>query len=72
MKLALSLVLTLFLVLVTGGVSAQDSLRIVAVVNDQIISAYDLDMRLALVTTFAGMPDTIETRQRLAPQTCAP
>lgn len=68
MRRALTFVLTLFLVLGTGGVSAQDSLRIAAVVNDQIISVYDLDMRLGLVTTFSGVPDTVENRQRMAPQ----
>lgn len=65
---ALRFVLPLFAVLTTGGAGAQDSLRIAAVVNDQIISVYDLDMRMSLMMAFAGLPDTIENRQRLAPQ----
>ncbi|MGH6661052.1 MAG: peptidylprolyl isomerase [Rhodospirillales bacterium] len=54
--------------LTKGGASAQDSLRIAAVVNEQIISVYDLNMRLSLVMAFAGLPDTVDNRQRLAPQ----
>lgn len=68
MRRALTFALTLFLVLGTGSVSAQDSLRIAAVVNDQVISVYDLDMRIGLVTTFSGVTDTVENRQRMAPQ----
>jgi peptidyl-prolyl cis-trans isomerase SurA len=67
MKRALFFVLLLAF-LTTGGASAQDSLRIAAVVNEQIISVYDLNMRLSLVMAFAGLPDTVENRQRLSPQ----
>lgn len=68
MKRALFFVLLLLTFLATGGAGAQDSLRIAAVVNEQIISVYDLNMRLSLVMAFAGLPDTVENRQRLAPQ----
>ncbi|MBI1986079.1 MAG: SurA N-terminal domain-containing protein, partial [Rhodospirillales bacterium] len=68
MKRALFFVLLLLAFLATGGAGAQDSLRIAAVVNEQIISVYDLNMRLSLVLAFAGLPDTVENRQRLAPQ----
>lgn len=68
MKRALFFVLPLLAMVATGGAGAQDSLRIAAVVNDQIISVYDLNMRLSLVMAFAGLPDTVENRQRLAPQ----
>ena len=42
--------------------------RIVAVVNDDVISAQDLDDRLQLVTLTSGIPDSEEARARLAPQ----
>lgn len=46
---------------------AQDVQRIVAVVNDQPISAYDLDTRETLVIRLSGLPDTARTRQRIGP-----
>lgn len=49
--------------------AAQGSaLRIAAVVNDQIISLLDLDIRISLTIFGAGLPNSQETRQRLAPQ----
>jgi peptidyl-prolyl cis-trans isomerase SurA len=42
--------------------------RIVAVVNDAVISAQDLDERLQLVTLTSGIPDSEQARARLAPQ----
>ena len=42
--------------------------RIVAVVNDEIISAQDLNDRLQLVTVTSGIPDSEQARARLAPQ----
>ena len=42
--------------------------RIVAVVNDDVISAQDLNDRLQLVTLSSGIPDSEEARARLAPQ----
>jgi peptidyl-prolyl cis-trans isomerase SurA len=42
--------------------------RIVAVVNDDVISAQDLNDRLQLVTLTSGIPDTEQARARLAPQ----
>ncbi|MAF96919.1 MAG: hypothetical protein CMM60_14380 [Rhodospirillaceae bacterium] len=68
MKRLFVCVLALVLTLVTGGARAQDTLRIAAVVNDEIISVYDLNMRLSLVVAFSGLPNTLETRQRLGPQ----
>jgi len=47
---------------------AQQSLGIAAVVNDEMISIYDLNSRLAAVVAFAGIPNTPETRRRIAPQ----
>lgn len=42
--------------------------RIVAVVNDEVISAQDLADRLQLVTRTSGIPDSEQARARLAPQ----
>ena len=47
---------------------AQDVQRIAAVVNDQVISIYDLGRRLDLVIRSSGMPDNADQRRRLAPQ----
>jgi peptidyl-prolyl cis-trans isomerase SurA len=42
--------------------------RIVAVVNDEVISAQDLNERLQLVTLTSGISDSEQARARLAPQ----
>ena len=64
---ALLFILPLIFV-VAAPVRAQDSLRIAAVVNDQVISIYDLNMRLSLSIAFSGLPDTADTHRRLGPQ----
>lgn len=68
MKRLFVCVLALVLFSAPWGGRAQDALRIAAVVNDEIISVYDLNMRLNLVVALSGLPDTNETRQRLGPQ----
>lgn len=57
--------MALVLSLVTPGSRAQEALGIAAVVNDTVISVYDLSMRLSLVMIFTGLPNTLETRERL-------
>jgi peptidyl-prolyl cis-trans isomerase SurA len=47
---------------------AQESLRITAVVNEEMISVYDLKARIAMVAAFSGFDNSPETQQRLAPQ----
>src|SRR5262252_4054544 len=47
---------------------AQDSLRIAAVVNDDIISELDVYMRLRMAMLSAKLQDSDETRRRLLPQ----
>lgn len=47
--------------------AAQDAIRIVAVVNDELISGYDLDQRVRLVTG-GKLPNSAEQRKRLAAQ----
>jgi peptidyl-prolyl cis-trans isomerase SurA len=57
------------LVLACGpGRFALGQQRIVAVVNDDVISAQDLNDRLQLVTLTSGIPDSEQARARLAPQ----
>ncbi len=47
---------------------AQDTLRAVAVVNDEVISVLDLAMRTRLAILSAGLEFELETQQRLQPQ----
>ena len=54
--------------LLRAGDPAGAQQRIVAVVNDDVISAQDLEDRLQLVTLTSGIPDSEEARARLAPQ----
>lgn len=46
---------------------AQDALKIVAVVNEDVVTELDLYMRLRLAMLSARLSDTPETRQRLLP-----
>ena len=68
MKRFISGVLPAVFCLFANGAGAQETLRIAAVVNDEMISVYDLDMRLNLVIFFSGLPDNGETRKRFAHQ----
>lgn len=47
--------------------SAQDQ-KIVAVVNEDIVTSFDIDSRIAILMIGAGNQDTPETRQSLRPQ----
>jgi peptidyl-prolyl cis-trans isomerase SurA len=64
--------LLLLTALVAGNLAmpaqAQDSLRIAAVVNDDIISELDVFMRLRMAMLSAKLEDSEETRRRLLPQ----
>jgi peptidyl-prolyl cis-trans isomerase SurA len=64
----LRLLVGLLFACLAAPLGAQETLRIAAVVNDEVISVFDLAnrTRLALLTT--GLPDTMETRRRLQPQ----
>ena len=46
----------------------QDNIRIAAVVNEDIISLFDVQSRIKLYLTTSGIEDTVEVRQRLLPQ----
>ncbi len=48
--------------------AAQDTLRIVALVNDDVITAIDLAIRTEMIISSTGVPNTPEARQRLKPQ----
>lgn len=49
-------------------VAAQESLRIAAIVNDEIISAYDLESRIRLIIVSSNLPESPEVMERLRPQ----
>ncbi len=68
MRVVLGRSLLLATLLLGGGAGAQDALRIAAVVNDEIISVYDLNARLSLVLASSRVTDKAEARRRLAPQ----
>lgn len=46
---------------------AQMTMNIAAVVNDDLITVYDLTQRISLVVAFSNLPDTPQTRQSVAP-----
>ncbi len=48
--------------------AAQDMLRAAAVINDEVISVLDLDMRLRLAIFTTGQPDSVQLRKRMTPQ----
>lgn len=56
------------LVAAAGVGYGQDVLRIAAVVNDDVISVYDLTARTRLAIVSSGLEDTPEIQRRLAPQ----
>ncbi len=68
MRVVLGRSLLLATLLLGGAAGAQDALRIAAVVNDEIISVYDLNARLSLVLASSRVTDKAEAWRRLAPQ----
>jgi len=65
---AVRICLVLLGVMLSPAAVAQQSLGIAAVVNDDMISLYDLNARLDAVIAFSGFPNTPETRGRAASQ----
>jgi peptidyl-prolyl cis-trans isomerase SurA len=51
-----------------GQPSPSPDMRIAAVVNDEIISIFDLVSRIRMVMMSSNIPDTPETRQKIGPQ----
>jgi peptidyl-prolyl cis-trans isomerase SurA len=58
----------LLLAMVCIPAQAQQVQRVAAVVNDEVISVYDIAERIEFVISSSGLPRTNETRNRLAPQ----
>tara|TARA_R110000824_G_scaffold7508_8_gene33535 strand:- start:6060 stop:7334 length:1275 start_codon:yes stop_codon:yes gene_type:complete len=56
---------------VLSAAAAQDVQKIVAVVNDEVISGYDLNQRIKLTIILSGFPNTDRTRQQLVDPTLA-
>jgi peptidyl-prolyl cis-trans isomerase SurA len=54
--------------LVSAPAGAQQTLNIIAVVNEEAISAYDLEQRLNLIIRGSNLPDRPEVRRNLMPQ----
>lgn len=51
----------------TKPAESQATLNIAAVVNDEVISVYDLSQRILLVVTLSNLPNTQQTHQQIAP-----
>jgi peptidyl-prolyl cis-trans isomerase SurA len=62
------LVLVALTALAAGPAAAQDTLRIVALVNDEAITAIDLGARTQMLIASGQMQNTPEVQQRLRPQ----
>ena len=52
----------------TSILAQQDAVRIAAVVNEDVISLFDVQSRIQLFLVTSGIEDTVEVRQRLLPQ----
>ncbi len=68
MKSSFTLIFFLVPLLACGVARAQDVQRIAAVVNDEVISIYDVDARLSLVIASSGLENRPNIRRRLVPQ----
>ena len=71
LKKSLLTIALLMLVVSPRMATAQNVQNIVAVVNDQVISGYDLRQRIALTIALSDFPDTEETRKQLVNPTIA-
>ena len=68
MKKILIFIVVSILLTTPKNLLAQDVLKIAAVVNNKIISFYDLKMRTTLMIMFSELPNLPETRMRIRPQ----
>ena len=50
------------------SIAQQDAVRIAAVVNEDVITLFDVQSRIPLFLITSGLEDTVEVRQRLLPQ----
>lgn len=67
-RAALSMGIFGIALLATPAASAQNVLRIAAVVNNRVVSALDVVHRMQFVIISTRLPNTTETRKRLTPQ----
>lgn len=58
----------LLMTAVGPATAQQETVRIAAVVNDDVVSVHDLVSRIEMVLQTSDLPDSPEVRQRLAPQ----
>ena len=68
MRQFIALIAAVWLAAAAGDGRAQQVQRIAAIVNDDIVSVYDLEARLRMVVVSAGLEPSRELHQRLAPQ----
>jgi peptidyl-prolyl cis-trans isomerase SurA len=74
MKMAITLRILAAILIFSGAttiasaVKSQSVQRIAAIVNDELITAYDLESRIRLVIFSARLPNTIDTRRRIRGQ----
>lgn len=67
--LSVMAVVAMGITVATGPVKAQqDAMRIAAVVNEDVISLFDVQSRIELFLVTSGIEDSVEVRQRLLPQ----
>jgi len=59
---------TVLLIAASFAANAQQTLRIAAVVNDEMVSIFDLHARTSLIIALSGLPNTAESRRRLTRQ----
>lgn len=60
--------LAVMLLFCSAPVSAQQTERVAAVVNEDIVSMHDLEQRMRLALVSSNLPDSMEARSRIAPQ----
>ncbi len=68
-KLLNILMVGAFVATTTTAVKAQEVQKIVAIVNEDIISGFDVIQRISLRIFMGGLPDTRTTREQLVPST---
>ena len=68
MKSFFIIIFTSILITTSKFTIAQDVLKIAAVVNNQMISVYDLNMRITMLILFSRLPNDPKTRMRIKGQ----
>ena len=68
LKIAFAALIVIPCVITSSSTHASEVLRIRAIVNDDVISFYDLFQRVRLLIMTSAIPDSPDNRRRLAPQ----